>query len=197
MCTVRLPPGVNQIAVKYIIKFIITIIIITTTIIIITTIIKVITTTIIIITINITTIIIIIIIIIKNNALHVEQVNGRSETERKPVKTRSLCNPRNVGVLQREVKSGVVLRQPEPTAKGHRPDGLEVKVRFYLYLLLCRLMKRGAVRAGERRDSSKQALLTSILDADERASSNTNILVLCEEVAGVAGYGGAHSGYGQ
>jgi hypothetical protein len=54
-----------------------------------------------------------------------------------------------------ELERGVVLSQSEPTAKGHRPDVLEVKVRFYLYLFMCRIMKRGVKRGGERRDCSK------------------------------------------
>jgi hypothetical protein len=34
-------------------------------------------------------------------------------------------------------------------AKVRRPDGLEVNVRFYLYLFMCRIVKRGLERGGE------------------------------------------------
>jgi len=49
-------------------------------------------------------------------------------------------------------------------AKVHRPDGLEVKVRFCLYVFKCCIMNRVVERGGE---GELQAFLTPILDTGE------------------------------
>ena len=56
-----------------------------------------------------------------------------------------------------KIESSVLCSQSEPMAMGHRHDGLEVKVRFCLYVFMCRIMKRVTERVGEGRESSKHS----------------------------------------